>query len=139
MARRRIGRLDQGPTIPLPGIPVLDRKSVFSLAYYNAWVFDTVARSVRTQAFFVSSSPGDEILTAADLAEVTSVIREAISSLPRVRSCVATAIDAHLDPPWGSEGYPSLVFDSKWTVYGYDVAVNGSVSRSQSWFRGAFH
>ncbi len=49
-------------------------------------------------------------------------------------SCTVTPIDAGLTPPWAFGGFPSLVFDDNWTVYGYNMIVGGSITPSQAWF-----
>jgi len=113
---------------------VLDRRVVLSLAYYSAWIFDVQTRGTQRQAFLVSSSPGDSILTADSLAEVTTVIRDAIIALPNVTSCKVTLIDAGLTPPWNAGGYSSLVFDNSWVVSGYNVTTGSSETPSQSWY-----
>jgi hypothetical protein len=113
---------------------VLDRRVRLSLAYYNSWVFDVQTRLGGAQAFLVSSSPGDGVLTADALAEVTGAIQHAITALPVVASCQVKPIDARLTPPWNSDGYPSLVFGNDWDIYGYNSTVEGSGTPSQSWF-----
>jgi hypothetical protein len=105
-----------------------------SFAYYiNSWVFDVQTRRGGAQAFLVSSSPADGILTVGALAEVTEAIQHAITALPAVRSCQVTPIDAGLTPPWNSDGYPSLVFGDDWDIYGYNATTEDS-GGSQSWF-----
>jgi hypothetical protein len=113
---------------------VLDRRVILSLAYYNSWVFEARIRSGRARAFLVSSSPGDGILTAGALTEVTRAAQHTIDAIPGVSSCTVAPIDAALTPPWASGGYPSLVFGDAWTVYGYNVIVGSSVTPSQAWF-----
>ena len=113
---------------------MLDRRVVLSLAYYNSWVFEVKTRGGRARAFLVSSSPGDGILAPGALAEVTSAVRQAIEAFSRVISCTVTPIDAGLTPPWAFGGFPSLVFDDNWTVYGYNMIVGGSITPSQAWF-----
>lgn len=76
----------------------MGRRVSLSLAYYNSWVFDVQTRRDGAQAFFVSSSPGDEMLTANALAGVTAAIHRAIVALPTVTSCQVPPIDAALGP-----------------------------------------
>lgn len=82
----------------------------------------------------MSSSPSDELLTAADMTAVTTAIQHAITGLPGVTSCQVTQINPDLTPPWNSGGGPSLVFGDAWTVYGYNATIQGSGTPSQAWF-----
>ena len=76
-------------------VAALDRSVRLSLAYYiNFWVFDVQTRRGGAQAFLVSSSPADGVLTVGALAEVTEAIQHAITALPAVRPCQVTPIDA---------------------------------------------
>jgi hypothetical protein len=125
---------EEQPSLVMSGqAAVLDRSVRLSLAYYNSWVFDVQTRRGGAQAFLVSSSPSDSMLTADALAEVTGAIQRAITALPAVASCQATPIDADLTPPWNSDGYPSLVFGDDWDIYGYNTTIEGP-GVSQSWF-----
>ena len=118
----------------LSGQAVLDRDASFGLGYYNAWVFQAQTTHRAAQAFLVSSSPNDGLLSATDMATVTKAIRQSIIKLRGVRSCQVTQINADLTPPWNSDGGPSLVFGDAWTVFGYNCTVEGSETPSQAWF-----
>jgi hypothetical protein len=112
---------------------VLDRQARFLLSYYNAWVFQARTSRGAAQAFLVSSSPNDEVLSADDMATVTSAIQRAIAALRGVSSCQTTQVNPNLTPPWNSDGGPSLIFGDAWTVYGYNCTIQGS-GVSQAWF-----
>lgn len=131
---RRISSEEQPTPVMSGQAAALDRRVRLSLAYYNSWVFDVQTRRGAAQAFLVSSSPGDGLLTAGALAEVTGAIQGAITALPTVASCQVTPIDAGLTPPWNSDGYPSLVFGDDWDIFGYNTTIEGSGTPSQSWF-----
>lgn len=122
------------PSEPSSRPAVLDQQVSLSLAYYNAWVFQARTTRGAAQAFLVSSSPGDELLTAADMAAVTAAIQRSVTGLSGVISCQVTEVNPGLTPPWNSGGGPSLVFGDAWTVYGYNVTIQGSGTPSQSWF-----
>ena len=124
---------DKSPVGTSGQAAVLDRRASFSLSYYNSWVYDIQTHRGSAQAFLVSSSPGDQVLTAAAMSTVTAAVQRALSELAAVKSSQVTPIDAHLTPPWNADGYPSLVFDSKWNVTGYNISV-GNSGTSQAWF-----
>jgi hypothetical protein len=111
----------------------LDQQARFGLAYYNASVFQARTGRGAAQAFLVSSSPNDRLLSADDMATVTSAIQRAIAGLRGVSSCQTTEVNPNLAPPWNSDGGPTLVFGDAWTVYGYNCTLQGS-GVSQAWF-----
>jgi hypothetical protein len=115
------------------GSAVLDRQARFLLSYYNAWVFQTRTSRGTAQAFLVSSSPNDEVLSAGDMATVRAAIQRAIAGLRGVSSCQTTQVNPNLTPPWNSDGSPSLIFGAAWTVYGYNCTIQGG-GTSQAWF-----
>src|ERR1700679_229628 len=104
---------------------VLDRQARFLLSYYNAWVFQARTSRGAAQAFLVSSSPNDEVLSTDDMATVTSAIQRAIADLRGVSSCQTTQVNPDLTRPWNSDGGPSLIFGDAWTVYGYNCTIQG--------------
>lgn len=112
---------------------VLDRQARFGLGYYNAWVFQARTNRGAAQAFLVSSSPNDGLLSADDMTAVTSSIQRAIAALRGVTSCRTTQVNPNLTPPWNSDGGPSLAFGDAWTVYGYNCTLQDS-GTSQAWF-----
>ena len=96
-------------------------------------MFQARASRGSAQAFLVSSSPNDGVLSADDMTTVTSAIEHAISGIRGVTSCQTTQVNPDLTPPWNSDGGPSLVFGNTWTVYGYNCTVQGG-GTSQAWF-----
>ena len=109
---------------------VIDSRPSFPLAYWqNNWVFDVTLTGGSSQAFLVASSPADGLLSSGQMTSVVSDIQTAIEALTGVTGCTTSAVTCSLPQPWASEGAPSLVFDSTWTVYGYQMS-NGA----QAWF-----